>query len=77
VLAAAVPGAVVALAAEGWVGPGRPVRLTPGGFPRPALRTRRATLTATGAPHVLPVGQPVTVTAAGSIVQGVGILLPR
>ena len=59
----------------GLVGPGRPARIVPGGFPRPASRTRRATLTATGAPRVLPVGQPVV--AAGSDVHGVGILLPR
>jgi integrase len=29
----------------GWVGPGRPARVTPGGFPRPARRTRRAVST--------------------------------
>src|SRR5512133_1859556 len=39
-----------------WVGPGRPVGIAPGGFPRPARRTRRATLAATGSPRVLPVG---------------------
>jgi hypothetical protein len=39
-----------------WVGPGRPARIAPGGFPRPARRTRRATLTAPGAPRVLPAG---------------------
>ena len=46
------------------------------GFPRPARRTRRATLTAPGAPRVLPVGQPLA-AAAGFGVHGVGILLPR
>ncbi len=45
-------------------------------FPRPARRTRRATLTAPGAPRVLPVGQPLA-AAVGSGVHGVGILLPR
>ena len=59
-----------------WVGPGRPARIAPGGFPRPARRTRRATLTAPGAPRVLPVGQPLA-AAVGSGVHGVGILLPR
>src|SRR5271166_7073356 len=43
-------------AAGSWVGPGRPARIAPGGFPRPARRTRRATLTAPGAPRVLPAG---------------------
>ena len=41
-----------------------------------ARRTRRATLTAPGAPRVLPAGQPLA-AAAGSGVHGVGILLPR
>ena len=36
------------------VGPGRPASLSTGGFPRPALRTGRATLTASGSPHVMP-----------------------
>jgi hypothetical protein len=45
-------------------------------FPRPARRTRRATLTAPGAPRVLPAGQPLA-AAAGFGVHGVGILLPR
>ena len=62
--------------AAGCVGPGRPVRIAPGGFPRPARRTRRATFTAPGAPRVLPVGQPLA-AAAGFGVHGVGILLPR
>ena len=45
-----------ALTSTDRVGPGRPVRIAPGGFPRPARRTRRATLTAPGAPRVLPAG---------------------
>ena len=36
------------------VGPGRPASLSTGGFPRPALRTGRATLTASGSPRVMP-----------------------
>src|ERR1019366_8736638 len=36
------------------VGPGRPSSLSTGGFPRPALRTGRATLTASGSPRVVP-----------------------
>jgi hypothetical protein len=58
--------------AVGWVGPGRPAGIAPGGFPRPARRTRRACLHATGAPRVLPAGQ---LDAAG--VQGVVMVLPR
>jgi len=38
------------------VGPGRPAGIAPGGFPRPARRTRRACLHATGAPRALPAG---------------------
>ena len=58
----------------GWVGLGRPAGVAPGGFPRPARRTRRACLHATGAPRVLPAGhQP----GAGAGVQGVGMVLPR
>lgn len=61
----------------GWVGPGRPAGIAPGGFPRPARRTRRACLHAPGAPRVLPVGQPPVVATAGFGVHGVGMLLPR
>jgi hypothetical protein len=43
-------------ATSGWVGPGRPARVFPGGFPRPARRTRRAPLSAPGAPRALPAG---------------------
>ena len=41
---------------EGWVRPGRPAGIAPGGFPRPARRTRRAALTAPGSPRDLPAG---------------------
>jgi hypothetical protein len=61
----------------GWVGPGRPAGIAPGGSPRPARRTRRACLHAPGAPRVVPVGQPLLVAAAGLGVHGVGILFPR
>jgi hypothetical protein len=56
------------------VGPGRPARLSPGGFPRPALRTGRATLPASGSPrgHAAGAGGPVV-----SLGHGVGILAPR
>jgi hypothetical protein len=59
-----------------WVGSGRGAGLAASPFPRPARRTRRAILTATGSPRVLPVGQPL-VAAAGFGVHGVGMLLPR
>ena len=39
-----------------WVGPGRPAGIAPGGFPRPARQTRRATLTAPGSPRALAAG---------------------
>ena len=39
-----------------WVGPGRPAGIAPGGFSRPARRTRRAILTAPGSPRVFPAG---------------------
>ena len=43
---------------QGWVGPGRPAGITPGGFPRPARRgTRRACLHATGAPRAVSAGR--------------------
>ena len=61
----------------GWVGPGRPAGIAPGGFPRPARRTRRANYSAPGAPRVLPAGQLPVVAAAGFGVHGVGMLLPR
>ena len=65
------------VAGEGWVGPGRPAGIAPGGFPRPARRTRRANYSAPGAPRVLPAGQLPVVAAAGFGVHGVGMLLPR
>ena len=58
------------------VGPGRPAEIALGGFPRPARRTRRATLTAPGAPRALTAGQPL-VAVAGFGVHGVGMFLPR
>jgi hypothetical protein len=39
-----------------WVGSGRPARIAPGGFPRSSRRTRRAALTAPGAPCALTAG---------------------
>ena len=50
------------------VGPGRPTSLSAGGFPRPALRTGRATLTASGSPQA---------HASASVAHGVGMRLPR
>jgi hypothetical protein len=61
----------------GWVGPGRPAGIAPGGFPRPARRTRRANYSAPGAPRVLPAGQLPVAAVAGLGVHGVGMLLPR
>jgi hypothetical protein len=62
----------------GWVGPGRPAGIAPGGFPRPARRTRRANYSAPGAPRVLPAGHQLPVAAAAGLgVHGVGMLLPR
>ena len=52
-------------AAASWVGPGRPAGIAPGGFPRPARRTRRAALTAPGAPRVLPAGFSWVLSPAG------------
>jgi len=69
--------AELGVAGDGWVGPGRPVGIAPGGFPRPARRTRRANYSAPGAPRVLPAGQLPVVAAAGFGVHGVGMLLPR
>src|SRR5687768_10668057 len=40
------------LMAHVGVGPRRGAEVAPGPFPRPALRTGRATLTASGSPHV-------------------------
>src|SRR5512132_3162513 len=40
-LEVALPGRG-SIASRCWVGPGRPVGIAPGGFPRPARRTRRA-----------------------------------
>src|ERR1039458_3911005 len=56
------------------VGPGRPASLSTGGFPRPALRTGRATLTASGSPrvHAAGAGDPDSM-----LVHGVGIRVPR
>ena len=62
---------------DGWVGPGRPAEIAPGGFPRPARRTPRANYSAPGAPRVLSAGQLPVVAAAGFGVHGVGMLLPR
>jgi hypothetical protein len=59
-----------------WVGPGRGVGIAPGPFPRPTRRTRRACFHASGAPRVLPAGQPL-VAVTGFGVHGVGIVLPR
>ena len=50
------------------VGPGRPTSLSAGGFPRPALRTGRAALTASGSPQA---------HASASVAHGVGMRLPR
>jgi len=49
-------GAAVGLVADGRVGPGRPAGIAPGGFPRPARRTRRAPFRAPGSPRALPAG---------------------
>ena len=56
------------------VGPQRPVRLSTGGFLRPALRTGRARSRASGSPrgHAAGAGGPVV-----ALVHGVGILAPR
>ena len=43
-------------ARPGRVGSGRPARIAPGGFPRSSRRTRRAALTAPGAPCALAAG---------------------
>jgi hypothetical protein len=40
------------LADDVGVGPGRGVGIAPGSFPRPALRTGRATFIASGAPRI-------------------------
>ena len=69
--------AELSVAGDGWVGPGRPAEIAPGGFPRPARRTRRANYSAPGAPRVLSAGQLPVVAAAGFGVHGVGMLLPR
>lgn len=61
----------------GWVGPGRGSGLAASPFPRPARRTRRACLHATGAPRALAGGQPLVLATAGRGVHGVGMLLPR
>lgn len=50
------------------VGPGRPTSLSADGFPRPTLRTGRATLTASGSPQA---------HASASVAHGVGMRLPR
>ncbi len=58
--------------AEPW--PQRPARLSSGGFLRPALRTGRATLIASGSPrvHVAGAGGPVV----GALDHGVGMRAP-
>jgi hypothetical protein len=59
------------------VGPGRPASLSTGGFPRPALRTGRATLTASGSPRVMPLVRVIPLfrltMAWGSECPGIGI----
>ena len=65
----------VDLAFSGWmlgvgVGPGRPVSFSAGGFPRPALRTGRATSTASGF-------RCVHAAVVVVLFHGVGILLSR
>src|ERR1035437_9613568 len=47
------------LAPSGLVGSGGPAGVGPGGVPRPPRRTRRATLTAPGAPCALAAGSAV------------------
>lgn len=61
----------------GWVGPGRGAGLAASPFPRPARRTRRACLYATGASRALAGGRPPVLATAGRGVHGVGMLLPR
>jgi hypothetical protein len=58
--------------ADRWIGHAAGVAI--GRLPR--AHSRRATLTAPGAPCVFPAGQPL-VAAAGLAVHGVGMLLPR
>lgn len=55
--------------------PGAVSVLPPIRFPEPPARTRRATLTASGAPRVLPGGQPLVVAGFG--VHGVVMVFPR
>jgi hypothetical protein len=43
---------LAARAEDVGVGPGRGVGIAPGSFPRPALRTGRATFIASGAPRI-------------------------
>ena len=69
-VAEALPGGDVGVG----VGPGRPARLSSSGFPRPALRTGRAASTASGSPRVHAAGACGPVV---SLIQGVGILVPR
>src|SRR5215207_9371895 len=61
---------------QGWVGPQRPARIAPGGFLRPARRTRRAAFNAPGSPRVLAAGQPAVPTV-GVGVHGDAMVLPR
>src|SRR5690606_23397348 len=56
------------------VGLGRGSGFSPGPFPRPALRTRRAPLDATGSPRVHAIAAAESVDLAA---QGVGIFAPR
>jgi hypothetical protein len=58
--------------AQGAVPVSPPVR-----FPGPPARTRRAALTAPGAPRALPIDQPPLLAAAGLVAHGVRIWLPR
>src|ERR1019366_2423142 len=56
---------------------GRGAGVAAGRLPRAPSRTRRATLTAPGAPRVFPAGQPLVCAAAGFGVRGGGRGLPR
>ena len=56
------------------VGPGRGVGISANPFPRPALRTRRANLSATGSPRI---HATVAVMSVSLAVHGVLIFVPR
>ena len=57
------------------VGPGRGSGIAPGPFPRPALRTGRATLIASGAPRIAAAMRGPR--SAAALVHGVGMLCAR